>query len=62
MIDRLTDRSRTFTEYDAAEIMKKVMRAINHCHSNKLVHRDIKPENIMFTAGGEVKLIDFDFA
>lgn len=28
--------------------MKKLLLAINHCHSNNIVHRDLKPENIMF--------------
>lgn len=39
--------------------MKKLLRAINHCHANGITHRDIKPENIMYGADGEIKLIDF---
>ena len=39
--------------------MKKILRAINHCHANGITHRDIKPENIMYGADGEIKLIDF---
>lgn len=39
--------------------MKKLLRAVNHCHSVGVVHRDIKPENIMYGKDGEVKLIDF---
>jgi calcium-dependent protein kinase len=39
--------------------MKKLLRAITHCHSNGVVHRDIKPENIMIGGDGEIKLIDF---
>ena len=39
--------------------MKKLVRAINHCHANGVVHRDIKPENIMIGADKEIKLIDF---
>ena len=39
--------------------MKKLIRAVNHCHATGVVHRDIKPENIMYGRDGEIKLIDF---
>ena len=48
-----------FVESDAALIMKKLLRAINHCHASHIVHRDIKPENVMYGRDGELKLIDF---
>lgn len=40
----------------------KLIRAVNHCHANRIVHRDIKPENIMIGNDGELKLIDFGLA
>jgi serine/threonine protein kinase len=40
-------------------MMKKLLRAVNHCHANGIVHRDIKPENIMIGSDKEIKLIDF---
>ena len=43
----------------ACELMKKMLRAINHMHSYGVVHRDIKPENILITPDGELKFIDF---
>jgi serine/threonine protein kinase len=48
-----------FNESEAATIMKRLLRAINHCHASGVVHRDIKPENIMYGKDGEIKLIDF---
>ena len=39
--------------------METLLRAIHHCHENKVVHRDIKPHNIMFDTEGNIKLIDF---
>ena len=39
--------------------MKKLLRAVAHCHASQVVHRDIKPENIMYGKDGEIKLIDF---
>lgn len=53
------DSEGTFKESEAAEIMKKLLKAINHCHSKKIAHRDIKPENIMMGVDGDIKLIDF---
>ena len=48
-----------FNESEACKIMKKLVKAINHCHALGVVHRDIKPENIMIGKDGELKLIDF---
>ena len=42
--------------------MAKLLRALQHCHSQDIIHRDIKPENIMFGEGDEIKFIDFGFA
>lgn len=48
------------TEQKASLIMKKLLQAINHCHSNNVAHRDLKPENIMYSEDGEdIKIIDF---
>lgn len=51
--------NQVFNESEAALIMKKLLRAINHCHAWGVTHRDIKPENIMYGQDGEIKLIDF---
>lgn len=40
----------------------KLLRALEHCHSQNIIHRDIKPENIMFGADNEVRFVDFGFA
>ncbi len=62
----LTSHFKKLTEPTAREIMKKLLSAVNHCHSNNIAHRDLKPENIMFTAPftdqrhiPELKIIDF---
>ena len=50
------------SEYESAVEMKKVLSALQYCHSQGIMHRDIKPENIMFGEGGDIRLIDFGFA
>ena len=55
-------RNGHLTEKEASEIMYKIVKALNHCHSMNIMHRDLKPENIVFGADGEPKLVDFGFA
>ena len=65
LFDMLADNSEEgLPEEDAKVIMKKLLLAINHCHSNGIAHWDVKPENIMIELGDspEVKLIDFGLA
>ena len=58
LIDMITHDKEALTEAKAADIMQKLFRAINHCHSNKIAHRDLKPENVMYSEAG-LKIIDF---
>lgn len=50
------------TKYDeklTCKIAQQLLRAINHCHVDKVTHRDIKPENVIINSKGNSKLIDF---
>ena len=63
LFDRISDnKTKQYSERDAAVIIEKLLKAITHCHTMNISHRDIKPENIMYGADGEVKLIDFGLA
>ncbi|GMU54822.1 MAG: hypothetical protein AMXMBFR33_39680 [Candidatus Xenobia bacterium] len=44
---------------EAAAILEPLSQALAHAHSRGVVHRDLKPENVMFTRGGQLKLMDF---
>lgn len=41
-------------------IIFQILHALHYLHRNDIIHRDISDNNIMLTAGGRVKLIDFD--
>ena len=61
LFDIISDR--TFTEREAADIIKQVLQAIAYCHKQKVAHRDMKPENILIDSTESnkmvVKIIDF---
>lgn len=49
-----------FTEKEAADVMRNLMKFLSHCHSIGLVHADVKPENIVFShPEGDMKVVDF---
>lgn len=37
----------TYSEADAAKLMRKLMEAVNFCHSKGIIHRDLKLENLI---------------
>jgi calcium-dependent protein kinase len=60
LFDKITSQTnQSFGEKEAAEYMKQLFSAVNHCHANGVIHRDIKPENIMLTKDNQIRLIDF---
>ena len=62
LFDKLGTKGKNYYEHEAAAIIQKLLKAINHCHTMNISHRDIKPENIMYGADGEIKIIDFGLA
>lgn len=63
LLERIALADQHFSEEKAALIMKKLLLAVNHCHSQGVIHRDLKPENIMYkesrTRIDDIKIIDF---
>ncbi|XP_057841866.1 serine/threonine-protein kinase PEPKR2 [Cryptomeria japonica] len=58
---RLVDsmKKRSYSEREAADLIKQLVGVIQHCHEMGVVHRDIKPENVLLTSDGQMKLSDF---
>ncbi|HSA48545.1 MAG TPA: serine/threonine-protein kinase, partial [Yinghuangia sp.] len=47
---------------EAADIVRRMLRALSAIHAAGVVHRDIKPANILLAAEGRVVLTDFGIA
>jgi calcium-dependent protein kinase len=61
LFDRIVKLER-FSEKEAAELMKKILSAVQHLHERNICHRDLKPENFLFKnnkENAEIKIIDF---
>jgi calcium-dependent protein kinase len=46
LFEEITKRT-SFSEHDAASIIKQVLSAVAYCHAKSICHRDLKPENIL---------------
>ena len=63
LFDQIVDKG-SFSEIEAAWVMKQLMSAINYIHTNNIVHRDLKPENILLDTkkNNIIKIIDWGTA
>ena len=61
LFDRIVERGH-YSEKDASEVFRMMIRTIAHCHNLGVMHRDLKPENFVLATKDEdapVKAIDF---
>ena len=58
----ISNMKEAMDEDTASKIINKVLRALQHCHSQGILHKNIKPKNLMYGVSNEIKLVDFGFA
>lgn len=63
LFDQIVQKG-SFTEDEAAKVVKQILSAVNYIHSNNIVHRDLKPENILLDTAKNniIKIIDWGTA
>jgi len=58
-------KQKTFSEKEAAHVVRKVSEGLEHCHENNIIHRDLKPDNLMYLTKdpeSNIMIIDFGLA
>lgn len=62
LAELMEERSNIISDNEARQIIKYLLKAVDHLHRLGICHRDIKPANIMFDSFDDLstlKLIDF---
>ncbi|KAG3148756.1 Peptidyl-prolyl cis-trans isomerase-like 2 [Phytophthora cactorum] len=62
MVKLLSKNKKGIKPQEAKIIIFQLCKALEYCHSNRIIHRDIKPDNILIDENGDIKLCDFGVA
>ncbi|XP_050425537.1 calcium/calmodulin-dependent protein kinase type 1 isoform X2 [Adelges cooleyi] len=61
LFDRIVQKG-SYTEKDAAHLIRQVLEAVDYMHEQGVVHRDLKPENLLYYSTDEdSKIMISDF-
>jgi len=61
LFDRIVEKG-SYTERDAAYLIRQILEAVQYMHSIGVVHRDLKPENLLYyNADEDAKIMISDF-
>lgn len=58
----LTERQKSLTEFESANILSQVVNGLLYLHSNNIMHRDISMSNLLLTASMHIRISDFGLA
>eukprot|EP00741_Cyanophora_paradoxa_P002967 tig00000655_g2880.t1 len=61
LFDRILEKG-SYSERDAASVLRKIVSGLHHVHSQGICHCDLKPENLIYATReehSEIKVIDF---
>jgi len=60
LFDQIVSRG-TYSERDAANVIRQILEAVEYMHDNGIAHRDLKPENLLCggSHGDVIKVTDF---
>jgi len=61
LFDRIVEKG-SYSEKDAADLIKQVLSAVAYMHDQGVVHRDLKPENLLYyspEADSKIMISDF---
>lgn len=59
LFDKVVSSGGVLQESQAKQLMVKLLHGVQYLHGLRIAHCDIKLSNILFTAKGDLKLIDF---
>eukprot|EP00271_Cylindrocystis_brebissonii_P010092 TRINITY_DN26190_c0_g1_i1.p1 TRINITY_DN26190_c0_g1~~TRINITY_DN26190_c0_g1_i1.p1 ORF type:complete len:598 (+),score=146.07 TRINITY_DN26190_c0_g1_i1:772-2565(+) len=62
---RVANNTVPYSERDASQMAKGLVRAVERCHARGVIHRDLKPENFLLTSkdlDASIKAADFGLA
>jgi len=58
LFDQIVERG-SYTENDAAKLVRQILEGIDYMHKHGVVHRDLKPENLLCASANVIKIADF---